>query len=290
MAEGREEVVPGHRKKAGKTWRLASPPQSKDFSRAGREGHDRVDRRKGLLSRLSFYIMIAGWMGFGVYVLLFVEFNSASVFIEHFLKPDHEGIRFRALVFFSPLISMVVGFLVNEREKLMRETFASSRRVSKLSQELTACEERIAVHTVTDEILESAPFGIFVIAADGTIEYVNPAMLEICGSRKEHLAGGNVFHIPTYEQTGLMEKIKSVLQGESFRLGPMEYTSHSGNMKTIRQFTGIPYERGGERKALVFVEDLTEQKQAEKALADLLAQRETFIARMGHDLKSRSFP
>jgi PAS domain S-box-containing protein len=229
-------------------------------------------------------------MGFCVYGLLFVEFNSLSVFMEHFLNPDHEGIRFRALVFFAPLISTVVGYLVNEREKLMLETLASGHKVSELSEELTACEERMEAYSVTDEVLESAPFGIFIIGADGTIEYVNPAMLEICGTRKENLVGGNVFEIPTYEDTGLMEKIRSVLRGESFRLGPMAYTSHSGNKKTIRQFTGIPYKRGGESKALVFVEDLTEQKQAEKALADLLSQRELFIARMGHDLKTPLTP
>jgi PAS domain S-box-containing protein len=290
VSDGREEVHRGKRKKVRKTWRFTPAPQGRNHFRAARDGYGRVDWRRGPLSRLSFFIMLAGWTGFGVYVFLFVEFNSPSVFVEHFLNPDHEGIRFRALVFFAPLISTVVGYLVNEREKLMLKTLASGRKVSELSEELTACEERMEAYSVTDEILESAPFGIFIIGADGTIEYVNPVMLEICGARKENLVGGNVFDIPTYEEAGLMEKIKAVLRGESFRLGPMAYTSHSGNKKTIRQFTGIPYQRGGESKALVFVEDLTEQKRAEKALSDLLSQRELFISRMGHDLKTPLTP
>ena len=49
-------------------------------------------------------------------------------------------------------------------------------------------------------------------------------------------------------------------------MGPVEYISHFGSKKTIRNYTGIPFEEAGKRKAIIFVEDLTELKSAEELL------------------------
>lgn len=141
----------------------------------------------------------------------------------------------------------------------------------KLSDEL---EERKKIEVRIEKaymlnrmILEKAPFGIFLINKSGNIDYVNPSMVNISGDTYEELKGLNVFEHPGYKKIGLEQKVRNVLaNGEPFFMGPIEYTAHYSGKTTIRNFSGILLEEGSERKALVFIEDITEQKRAEEAL------------------------
>ncbi|NIR14331.1 MAG: hypothetical protein GWN86_10440, partial [Desulfobacterales bacterium] len=81
-------------------------------------------------SRLSLYIILSGWIGFAVYVFIFffgMEGQDSEMFLSHFLSPEENGLRFRALVFFSPFITTVIGFLVNEREKFFRHSMSAEQ-------------------------------------------------------------------------------------------------------------------------------------------------------------------
>jgi two-component system, chemotaxis family, CheB/CheR fusion protein len=121
----------------------------------------------------------------------------------------------------------------------------------------------------THDIIESSPIGIYVTNAEGQVEYANPAMLSIAAITAEQSRVLNVLLLPEYQQLGLAAKIRSGLAGEPFRLTGVEITSSLSQKKTIRNFIGVPYEQAGERKLLMFVEDVTSQAARERELSHL---------------------
>jgi diguanylate cyclase (GGDEF)-like protein/PAS domain S-box-containing protein len=130
-------------------------------------------------------------------------------------------------------------------------------------------------YQTTRSIVENAPFGVYVVNEEGYIEYANVPMSKILGINIEQLKKHNVLNLPTYLNLGIAEKIKSTIDGTPFSTEPFEHTSHLSNKKMVRKYTGIPIEEAGERKALIFVEDLTELKRAEEQLKK---ERETFYS------------
>ncbi|MFH1771767.1 MAG: PAS domain S-box protein [Candidatus Omnitrophota bacterium] len=122
-----------------------------------------------------------------------------------------------------------------------------------------------SVYKMSRDIIEKAPFGIYVVNSSGTIDYVNPAMLELSGLNHERFAGMNVFELLMHKETGLSEKIKQGLNGDYFTLGPVEYAAHAGKV-SVRNFFGIPLEEEGTNKLLLIVEDITERSKAQEAL------------------------
>ncbi len=120
-------------------------------------------------------------------------------------------------------------------------------------------------------ILEKAPLGIYLVNEKGRIDYVNPAMMNISGDTYEQFKALNVFEIPTYKETGISQKIKAVLEGKSFFMEAVDYISYYSHKRTIRNITGIPFEEELEKKALIFMEDVTEAKKAEQICSQLAA-------------------
>jgi diguanylate cyclase (GGDEF)-like protein/PAS domain S-box-containing protein len=123
-------------------------------------------------------------------------------------------------------------------------------------------------YKTTHEIIENAPFGVFVVNEEGNVEYINPSMLKISSATYEQLIGLNLLTFQSYIETGLVEKILAGLRGEPFRVDAVKYTSHFAKKTTIRNFIGIPLEQEEAKKLLLFVEDITERKLAEEALRE----------------------
>ncbi len=128
-------------------------------------------------------------------------------------------------------------------------------------------------YLMTREILGKSPFGIYVVNSNGAIEYVNPAMLEISGDDFDNFTKVNALELESSEDIELTDRIRGTLKrGKSFFLGPVRYTSNSGGKTTIRNFTGISLEEDKKKKAIIFVEDITERTYAEKEQQKLHAQ------------------
>jgi diguanylate cyclase (GGDEF)-like protein/PAS domain S-box-containing protein len=134
------------------------------------------------------------------------------------------------------------------------------------SQLMTAEEKIQQSYETTRKIIEKSPLGIVLVNDDGSVAYTNKAMLDLGGATKEQFNSMNVFEFPSYKEKGIDKLIKDVFSGITFTSDEIEYTSYFGNKTTIRKFTGIPFQEGQKRKALIFIEDLTEQKKAEKIL------------------------
>ncbi len=131
-------------------------------------------------------------------------------------------------------------------------------------------EEIQRLYKITRDILEMAPFGIYLVNENGGIDYVNPAMLKISGDSEEQFKTLCVFDVPAYKQIGLSDRIKAVFQGESFHVKSVKYTSQFSGKTTVRNMSGMPFKEEGRTKALIFTEDVTERENLEQMKTSLI--------------------
>jgi len=152
------------------------------------------------------------------------------------------------------------AFLISYRETIYQGKKAILRIFEDITRQKKVEKELKRVYKTKRHLIEYGRFGISIVSEKGNIEYVNSAQLKISGNTYEQMKGLNVFSLPTYERTGLTEKIRAALKGEFFRMDSVEYTSYYGKKTTIRNFVGIPLEEDGAKKVLMIVEDITEPK------------------------------
>lgn len=132
-------------------------------------------------------------------------------------------------------------------------------------------KQQFILPEISREVLDSLPFGVYVINGDGAIEYFNPKMAEISGVRDaEEIVGQNVFKIPNYKKYKLDKYFASGLKGNPFRIESIKYVSYTGKKESVRHYNGIPVKdrKGKVQKLLCIVEDVTESKQAEVSLKE----------------------
>ncbi|MFC1514595.1 PAS domain S-box protein [Candidatus Omnitrophota bacterium] len=128
-------------------------------------------------------------------------------------------------------------------------------------------EERLKkAHQMLRDILEKSPLGIYVANVKGGIDYVNPSMVNISGCTYAQFKGLNVFKEPAHTTSGLSERLRFALEGAVFFLGPLEHTWCGSNKSIVANFTGIPLDEDGDKKVIVFVEDISELKRTQLEL------------------------
>jgi PAS domain S-box-containing protein len=135
-------------------------------------------------------------------------------------------------------------------------------------------------------ILEIAPIGIYIVNSKGKIEYLNAAMVTTSEDTYEQMNSLNVFEHPSYKKIGLDYKIRSVLDGDSFSIESAEFVSPFSQKTIIANFIGIPFGEGQEKKALIFVEDITQIKKATEELNKALGIKSQFISMVSHELRT----
>ncbi|MFA5101311.1 MAG: PAS domain S-box protein, partial [Candidatus Omnitrophota bacterium] len=138
----------------------------------------------------------------------------------------------------------------------------------------------------TRDIIEQAPFGMYVINRSGAVEYVNAAMLDISGDSREQFMSLKMLELQSYIDFGLSAKIKRVFEGEYFRLDGIEYTSVNSGKTTTRNFIGIPLQQGAVYNALIIVEDVTQRKKADEKLRDAVVTKSKFLSMVSHELRT----
>lgn len=95
-----------------------------------------ADKSNKYIPRISLYVMMLGWVGAFVYTVMLLEYYSFQEILEHFLSTEHSGIRFRAFIFFSPMIATALGYLIYEREKVMDEIRSAREEAEKANVKL----------------------------------------------------------------------------------------------------------------------------------------------------------
>jgi len=149
-----------------------------------------------------------------------------------------------------------------------------------------ASEMAKKTYGIVRAILEVAPIGIYIVDRKGRVDYVNSAMIIISGDTYEQFKSSNVFKIPICKRLGLDKKIRSVFSGNSFSMESVKYVSPYSRRMTMRNYVGIPLQEEKEKKALIFVEDITQIKKAEEELIKTMNIKSQFISLVSHELKS----
>lgn len=171
-------------------------------------------------------------------------------------------------------VGVVEVYYLKEKDKIYEGPFtkeerdlinAVAERLGKVAERKKGIEDLKRAYQVTHDILEKSPFGVYLVNSKGAITYVNPRMIKIAGEDYNRFKRLNVFNLPSYKKIGLDNKIKSVLKGKSFFMGPVKYTSYYGRKTTIRNFIGIPFVgKETDKGAIIFVEDISRLKKAEE--------------------------
>lgn len=162
-------------------------------------------------------------------------------------------------------------FLISHTGMIYQSKKTILRIFEDISRQKMMEKELKRIYKAKRHIIEDGRFGIAIVNEKGNVEYVNSMQLKISGNTYEQMKCLNVFSLPTYERTGLTEKIRAALKGEFFRMDSVEYTSYYGRKTTIRNFIGIPLEEEGVKKVLLIIEDITESKRAEEEKEKLKA-------------------
>jgi two-component system phosphate regulon sensor histidine kinase PhoR len=139
--------------------------------------------------------------------------------------------------------------------------------ISKDVTERRTAEEKVEnLYQMMRGILEKSPLGVYIVNGEGKIDYVNSAMLKIAGDTDDHFRALNVFtDIPAYGELGLLDKIKSIQAGgEYFSMRSVERVPYPGRESVVINIFGMPFSEGGQKKALIFVEDISELRHAEE--------------------------
>lgn len=143
--------------------------------------------------------------------------------------------------------------------------------VHDIDMRIKAQTEALNAHDFTHKILEESPFGVLVVDDAGMVEYINPAMIKLSGEDKEDLMSTNLLYHEAYIRAGLSAKLHQALLGDSFFLGPVEYSplsqeNGSNDRVKVKNFTGVPFKEDGKNKVVVFIEDISKRMSVEAEL------------------------
>jgi PAS domain S-box-containing protein len=144
-----------------------------------------------------------------------------------------------------------------------------------ISERKQAMDELARAAQRVQGILERSPFGIFVVGEELLVEFANPAILSITGAGQEEFVGTFIAAFPAFRELSLTSRIQDALEEIPFRFGPAAFPCGRDGRVVIGHFTGLPLQERGQRKVLVFVEDVTDLKEAEEErlrLTELLLQ------------------
>ena len=120
-------------------------------------------------SKLAIAVTLSGWLLL-IAFLFYVNVEHGAQTVRYIFHPysSHE-LLFHIVVLFAPLISTIMGFLVNERTKFFEAIKKSEEKYH--------------------DFYENAPDGYYSIGPDGTILDVNDTWLRMLGYERDEVIG-----------------------------------------------------------------------------------------------------
>jgi len=125
----------------------------------------------------------------------------------------------------------------------------------------------LEIMTFNESIITNSPIGLVSTDMEGNITKINPAALDILGSKSEKET--MKFNVLTFEplvKQGISKLFEKCLRGKEIRNQTTSYTSFWGK-SIIANINLVPLITGGKQSgALLLIQDITEKKATEKAL------------------------
>jgi len=126
---------------------------------------------------------------------------------------------------------------------------------------------------------------IFEISLDGTITDSNSRATEIFGYSQNEFIGMNTIELMPDEYKGTQPDVLS----EEFTTGDeaweRKYRKKDGSIFTCAINTKM-YKRGGEKRLIAYVRDISDQKEYEHTIQESLREKETLLAEIHHRVKN----
>jgi diguanylate cyclase (GGDEF)-like protein/PAS domain S-box-containing protein len=127
-------------------------------------------------------------------------------------------------------------------------------------------EKRLQYYT---DIAENTPVGIIACDENGSIRYVNSMVVKLLGSPGiEETRKINLFTFPLLVECGFSEKLKHSIQTDTHINYELNYESKWGRNIWLN-IHNKPFNSGGEKQAIIIIDDLTERKKLERHLTSL---------------------
>ncbi len=166
-------------------------------------------------SKLAITITLSGWLLFVVWLFYDYAGYKGQVIRHIFYPPSTHELLFHIVVFIAPLVSIIMGVLVNERTKLFNTAKKSEKKYR--------------------DLYENAPDGYHSIGPDGAILEVNNTWLKMLGYEKDEVIGKlkltdfltedglKTFQdtFPEFMKKGLIENLQYDLKGKDGTLLPV---------------------------------------------------------------------
>jgi diguanylate cyclase (GGDEF)-like protein len=95
-----------------------------------------------VLSRVALYILLLALTVIGIDILFLYDGFSKGL-TAYFLSLDRSGIKFRVLILLAPVILTALGYLIQEKAKLLRKSDAAERELLQQAVELKRVNEQL---------------------------------------------------------------------------------------------------------------------------------------------------
>ena len=121
-----------------------------------------------------------------------------------------------------------------------------------------------------EHLIENSPFSIMLVDQEGIILDINSRFTEVFGYKKEEIINKNIFHssiLHSYREELLQERFSKHLKGEKLEAIPLTVSNKNGEYVHIDPRASV-ISFGGEKIVQISMKDITEKKQAERALKE----------------------
>ncbi|NJD18709.1 MAG: response regulator [Gemmatimonadetes bacterium] len=249
----------------------------------------------GLFFGLTFagYLMKGGWRrdSFEYYLLLSLLISSGlHVAFMSMSETRHDGMFDAALLLkIASYCAIMAGLLMSVYETFRRE----GRTLLAITEANEALAREVAVRAQTEQavkesrarlqdFLDNANDLIQSVAPDGRILYVNSAWKRILGYADEELERRNLFDIvhPAHRER-LQAEFARVLTGESARTFTAEYIASDGRLVILSGAAAAQLVHGRAIATQAIFRDVTDQRLAERQLADSKANLTALVENTG---------